>query len=873
MKLRKYCYILMATPVRRQYLQIKKQYPDIILFFRLGDFYETFDDDAELVAQICDIALTSRPIGKGKRVPLAGVPYHAAEGYITKLIQAGHKVAICEQMTAAPVKGLMPRDVVRVVTPGTVTEASLLNAKQNNYLAALFLDENRAGVSYVDITTGEFATTEISDTDIQRGLAEELYRLNPVECLSPPNMPLSLETPNELSLTEYAAWHFDLDTARQALLDHFKVSTLDGFGCAGKPAAICAAGAIVQYLTETQKGALPQLTHLNTYSTTEYMSLDATTIRNLELTEITRERTAKGSLLDILDKTHTPMGSRMLRQRVTQPLLNRARLEKRLDAVEAFYSETLLREELVSLLKNINDIERLTNRVVQQIALPRDLVSLRKSLAVVAELRTLHASTHNSPSLPILGELNPCEEVINLIQDAITEEPPATLNAGGVIAAGFSTELDNINLMAQKAKQWVANLEKSERKRTGIKSLKVGFNKVFGYYIEVTKVNTQLVPEEYVRKQTLVNAERYITPELKEYEAQILNAEERQQDLETQLFRQVCVQVSDFAARLLETARKVAELDVYVTLAEVAAQRNYIRPTLTDDYDINIVAARHPMVEVTQREVPFTPNSVRFAEDERILIITGPNMSGKSVYIKQSALIILMAQIGSFVPADRATIGIVDRIFTRIGAQDEIGAGQSTFMVEMVETANVLHNSTPRSLIILDEIGRGTSTYDGMAIARAVVEYIHNSPQLGAKTMFATHYHELVELQKYLPHVRNYNVAVMEEGDQVIFLHQIIPGGADKSYGVHVARLAGIPKAVINRAAEILDELENMEAVKEQKRRVRKLFSAQQTSFFDTEPSPAIETLKELRVDELSPLEALTKLYELKRMVEEEDAK
>ncbi len=868
------------TPMRRQYLQIKKQYPDAIVLFRLGDFYETFDEDAKIVARACDIVLTSRPVGKGQRVPLAGVPYHAVEGYIAKLIKAGHKVAIVEQVDDQPVRGLMPREVTRVITPGTIVEPALLEEKRNNYLAALVVEDNKAGIAYADITTGEFAATQLSGDDIEQAVAEELERLRPAECLIQDIAEFQFPTSNlQLQTSKYDSWRFELGNARQALLDHFEVASLAGYGCEGLPLAVRAAGAIVQYLRETQKAALAQLSDLRTYSISEFMTLDASTRRSLELTRTIRTGAVKGSLLGVLDATVTAMGGRLLRQWLNQPLLDVDKLEQRLDTVEAFYQNTPSRTQVMALLKELADLERLSSRVLQRIAVPRDLVGIRKSLEKVPQIREAlsqlegirKSGDRDAARIPdslitdsLTTKLDPCEEIASLIAEAIVDDPPATLASGGVIKPGFSTELDSVATASRDAKNWVANLERTERKRTGIKSLKVGYNKVFGYYIEVTKANLDAVPEEYVRKQTLVNAERFITPELKEYESLILNAQERILDIEARLFREVCDQVAAAAERLLSTARVLAHLDVYAALAEVAIRNNYVRPVLTDGDEIEIIAGRHPVVELTRREEPFIPNDTRLSQEEEILIITGPNMSGKSTFLRQVALIVLMAQVGSFVPADEARMGLVDRIFTRIGAQDEIWAGQSTFMVEMIEMANILHHATNRSLLILDEIGRGTSTYDGMSIAWAVVEYIHNHPRLRAKTLYATHYHELTGLASLLPRVCNYNVAVAEEGDSVIFLHKIVPGGADRSYGIHVAQLAGLPRTVIHRAEEILKELER--DAQRSPIRPRRIAEVRQLALFP-ETSPIIEELKKLDVESMTPLEALNRLYELQRKV------
>jgi DNA mismatch repair protein MutS len=872
------------TPARRQYLQIKSQYPDTIVLFRLGDFYEAFDDDAKTVAQVCDIVLTSRPVGNGQRAPLAGVPYHAVDGYIAKLVHAGHKVAIVDQIGSTPVKGIVPREVSRVVTPGTVVESTLLDETRNNYLGALYVETGRAGLSYADITTGEFAATEVRLADnaspraVWRAVGEELERLQLAELLVPEGSEFPLDV--SAHITPYAAWHFGFETARDALLDHFEVASLSGFGCEGKPLATSAAGAIVHYLGETQKSALETLTSLATYSSDEFMTLDPATRRNLELVQTIRDGGKYGSLLGVLDQTTTAMGGRTLRQWLNQPLLDLERLSSRLDAVEVLVRETPVRVQVRSLLKGLPDLERLIGRAVQGIAGPRDLVGIRKALEVVPEV---HESLASVASLPqslteLAAELNPCTAVFDLIAEAIVDDAPATISSGGAIRSGFSDEMDTLLSAVRDAKGWIANLEKQERQATGIKALKVGYNKVFGYYIEVTKANLEAVPEHYVRKQTLVNAERFITSELKEYEALILNAEERQQEIEERLFREVCERVVAASTQVLSTARALARLDVLATLAAVAIANRYVRPHLAQEDDLDIVAGRHPVVELTMRQEPFVPNDVHMTTDERIFILTGPNMSGKSTFIRQVALIVLMAQIGSFVPADEARIGLVDRIFARIGARDEISAGQSTFMVEMVEAAYILNHASSRSLIVLDEIGRGTSTYDGVSIAWAIVEYIHNHPRLGAKTLFATHYHELVDLERILPQVRNYNVAVSEEGDTVVFLHRIVRGGADKSYGIHVARLAGMPRPVVHRAEEILGQLEqeasrspaqahHTVAPSEVRPKSRQLEVLQLPLFATT--NPVVEELKTLDVNALTPIEALTRLYELHQMAQE----
>ena len=874
------------TPARRQYLQIKAQYPDAIVFFRLGDFYETFDDDAKIVAQACDIVLTSRPMGRGQRVPLAGVPYHAVERYIAKLIGAGHKVAVVDQIGSTPVKGLVPREVSRVVTPGTVVEPALLDEKRNNYLGALYVEGSRAGIAHVDITTGGFATTELWVTRrdppeaIWRAVNEELERLQLAELLITEDQEPQLSVATHT--TPYEEWHFDLENARNALLEQFRVASLSGFGCERKPLAIRAAGAIIHYLRDTQKAALDPLSTLTTYSSADFMTLDPATRRNLELAQTIREAQVRGSLLGVLDVTATAMGGRMLRQWLDQPLLDTDRLNVRLDMVELFVEHTSLRVETRSLLKGLPDLERLIGRVAQQIAGPRHLVGIRKALETVPDLKAALASAPSpvGPLADLMAELDPCTQVATLIAEAIADDAPATIASGGAIRPGFSAEMDSLLTAVRDAKEWIANLEKQERIQTGIKNLKVGYNKVFGYYIEITRANLHAVPDTYIRKQTLVNAERFIISELKEYEALILNAEERRQEIEARLFREVCQRVAAASARVLSAARALARVDVLAALADVSVSNRYVRPALTGNGDLHITGGRHPVVELTMREQPFVPNDVHLTAEEKILIITGPNMSGKSTFIRQVALIVLMAQIGSFVPADQATIGLVDRIFTRIGAQDEISAGHSTFMVEMVEAAYILNHATSRSLIILDEIGRGTSTYDGISIAWSMVEYIHNHPRLGAKTLFATHYHELVDLERILPRVRNFNVAVSETGETVVFLHHIVPGGADKSYGIHVAQLAGMPRPVVHRAEEILEQLER-EAARSprQPRRTDKADGARaqyqrvqvlQLPLFGTS-NPAVEELKSLDINALTPIEALTRLYELQKMALEDE--
>ncbi|MBL8116070.1 MAG: DNA mismatch repair protein MutS [Anaerolineae bacterium] len=874
-----------VTPLRQQYLDIKKQYPNCILFFRLGDFYETFDEDAEIAARELDLVLTGRPVSKEERVPMAGVPHHALESYIARLIEKGYHVAVCEQLSEPDGRGIVERDVTRVITPGTIIEPELLVENQANYLMGILPigdttsgQWSRAGIAYVDISTGEFAATQLEGENVGLLVLEELARLVPREVIMPAGwVEQGVSFPEGIHLTSVQDWRFEKGYAESALNQHFHTRTLDGYGLSEMPAAIGAAGAVLQYVRDTQRNALAQLTNIRAYSTANFMVLDPFTRRNLELTETIRSRKVEGSLLGMLDRTVTAMGARLLRTWISQPLLEINRLNARLDAVETLAQDETLRTELSSALKNIADLERLTNRLLVGKAGPRDLLGLKASLDIIPHLQRLIEPA--PPLAALIKTMHPCEDVSDHINRALSDNPPAVLNSIGTIREGYAGELDDILNATRGARDWIANLEPQERRRTGIASVKVGFNKVFGYYIEVSNANVDKVPADYIRKQTLVNAERYITPELKEYETLVLNAEEAILKVEKQLFEALCHEIMQAAPRLLQTARAIAHLDVFLSMADVAVREGYTRPILTEDDLLLIKDGRHPVVEqMLDNGVRYVPNDTHFDSMSRIHIITGPNMSGKSTYIRQVAIITLMAQVGSFVPADEATIGLVDRIFARIGAQDEIHAGQSTFMVEMVETARLLSGSTRRSLLILDEVGRGTSTYDGLAIARSVVEYIHNNPRLNCRTLFATHYHELTELPNILPRTRNYNVAVSEDGENIIFLHKVISGGADRSYGVHVAQLAGMPRPVVERARELLEHLESQgsdfklplvtsQAALTQKQKHQQ--AAGQMSLFTQSDHPAVDALRKLVVDHLSPLEALTKLYELKKIAEE----
>ncbi|MBM3933503.1 MAG: DNA mismatch repair protein MutS [SAR202 cluster bacterium] len=861
----------MVTPARKQYLDIKKQHPDEILLFRMGDFYETFDGDARIVAKELEIALTAREMGKGGRIPLAGIPYHALDGYLARLIKKGYKVAICEQTSdPATSKGIVDREVVRVVTPGTVIEDSILDRRANNHLAAVIMDGDSAGLAYVDITTAEFATSQFPAAH----LPVELARLMPAEVLRPKDMD-GLPAPDGVTVTAVDDTAFHLEWSRDALLQHFGVGSLEAYGCDRLPLAIRAAGAILDYIGRNQKSALGQLTSLYTYSTEQYMVLDPQTRRNLELYEGGRWADKQSSLLSVLDRTKTSMGARMLRRWLGQPLLSVPDLERRLDAVEWFHRSALRRGRIISVLENVSDIERLVNKVRGFSATPRDLVALGRSMECAPHIWEVLWEDEDAPKVEwITKGVGDQSEVVQLIKSAVADDPPLSVGDGKTIRPGFSPDLDNVRNSSRRAQEYIASLEKTERERTGIKSLKVSYNKVFGYYIEVSNPNLAQVPSDYIRRQTITTGERFITPEMKEYESQVLNAQERVSELEISLFRQVCGQVASHAGAIIEVAQAIAHVDAFGSLGEVASVHGYVRPALNDGEVIDVKDGRHPVVERTLEAGAFVPNDMRLSNtDDQLIILTGPNMAGKSTFIRQAAIIVLMAQCGSFVPAASATIGLVDRIFTRVGLQDDLSTGQSTFMVEMVETAAILNHATRRSLVILDEIGRGTSTYDGLAIARAIAEYIHSHPRLGCKTLFATHYHELIALAETLPRVRNFNVAVSEDRGNIAFLRRIVPGGADKSYGVYVARLAGLPTAVVNRAWEVLRELEERSkengahpgasstAARGPSRRP-KVTPPQQLSLMGNTP-PVLSDLLSLDVSSMTPIEAINKLYGL----------
>lgn len=845
------------TPLRQQYLEIKKEYPDAIVFFRLGDFYETFDDDARKTSEALDIVLTSRPVAKGVRVPMAGIPFHAVDNYLGRLIEKGYHVAICEQVGDQPDKGLFPREVIRVVTPGTVVEPNLLPSGRNNYLACYFMQDGKAGLAYVDISTGELAATELSGGNVDVLLRAELQRLHPAELLISENSD-EKEAP-DFNLTRIPNWYFEPGRAQELIKSQFRVSNLEGLGLKPYPLAVRATGALLKFLKETQKGLLEIELAFSTYSLSDFMVLDAETRRNLELTETLREGKTEWSLLGVLDKTQTSMGKRLLRNWVNKPLLDIEKINQRLDAVAYFYHHGIERKQIAETFKQLHDLERLVTRLVNGSARPNDLVALREDLGMLPGLINLIES--DQPALvPVLEGWRTYDSELDLLEKAISDEPPATLNTIGFIREGFSQELDQVVSSSKYAREWINSLESSERQRTGLKTLRVGFNKVFGYYIEISRGMADKAPEEYIRKQTLVNSERFITPDLKEYESLVLNAETQIHEIEVKVFQQVVLQLAKSSQALLETARCIARLDCLLSLAEIAALKKYTRPTLKQEKGISILAGRHPVVEQLTGRNRYIANDTVFEEGEIVRLITGPNMSGKSTFLRQVVLIVLMAQIGSFVPADQAEIGLVDRVFTRIGAQDAIHQGQSTFMVEMLETANILNNATPRSLLILDEIGRGTSTYDGLSIAWAIVEYLHSHPKLKPYTLFATHYHELTELADLFPGVRNYNVAVTEADEQVIFLHKIVPGASDRSYGIHVAQMAGLPAPVIARANEILKQLEASSGTTLPDNREEK----DQLRLFP-ENNPLIDAFKTLDLESLTPIQALNKLYEWKK--------
>lgn len=879
------------TPMMQQYMNTKNEYKDCILFYRLGDFYEMFFDDAITAARELEITLTGKACGLEERAPMCGIPHHAVDGYLTRLVSKGYKVAICEQMEdPKQCKGIVKREVVRIVTPGTNLNTQSLEDGKNNYLMGIFYMSDSFGVATVDVTTGEFYMTEVENT---RKLMDEVTKFAPSELIYNEELVMTGfdldDLHNRLGMAESVLErrYFDEEMCVKSLKEHFHVQALDGLGLKDYPIGTIAAGAVMQYLTETQKNTLSHITGIMPYSSNAYMVLDSSTRRNLELVETLREKQKRGSLLWVLDKTKTAMGARLLRSMIEQPLIDVDAIEARLDAIEELNQEAITREELREYLNPIYDLERLIGKVSYKTANPRDFIAFQSSLEMIPPIKTLLTDATCAKLKGIYTELDTLEDICSLISDAIVEEPPIAIKEGGIIKEGYNEEIDKLRRAKTEGKSWLAELEDRERNATGIKNLRVKYNKVFGYYLEVTKSYQELVPDTWTRKQTLTNAERYTTPELKELEDIILGAEDKLFALEYELFVEVREHIASEVKRIQQTAKAIANLDVLVSLALVAEQNNYVRPTINQDGVIDIKEGRHPVVEKVINNDSFVANDTYLDQKkQRISIITGPNMAGKSTYMRQTALIVLMAQIGSFVPAFSANIGVVDRIFTRVGASDDLASGQSTFMVEMTEVANILRNATKNSLLILDEIGRGTSTFDGLSIAWAVVEHIADPKQIGAKTLFATHYHELTELEGKLDSVNNYCIAVQESGEDIVFLRKIIKGGADKSYGIQVARLAGVPDKVLKRAQEIVNELTENDIVDRTKEIAVKSTTKksvakepakekeQQMSIFGGFANmPSTEDilleLRDLDMNALTPMEAMNKLYQIQQKVKE----
>ena len=871
------------TPMMKQYMETKSQYQDCILFYRLGDFYEMFFDDALTASRELEITLTGKNCGQEERAPMCGVPYHAVEGYLNRLVSKGYKVAICEQVEdPKTAKGIVKREVVRIVTPGTNVDAQALDESKNNYIMCIVYIADRYGVSVADISTGDYFVTEIPDG---ARLMDEIYRFAPSEIICNEAFYMSgmdldgMKERFHMAIYSLDSWYFDDAVCKQKLLEHFKVSSFAGLGLADYDCGVISAGALLQYLLETQKNSLSNLTHITPYAAGRYMMLDSSTRRNLELCETLREKQKRGSLLWVLDKTKTAMGARTLRKYVEQPLIDKKEIENRLDAVAELKDQAISREEIREYLTPVYDLERLITRIAYGTANPRDLTAFRSSLEMLPPIKYILEEMQSGLLKNIYDDLDPLEDLCELVKNAIREEPPIAMKEGNIIREGYNEEVDKLRRAKSDGKEWLAKLENDEREKTGIKNLRIKYNKVFGYYLEVTNSYKDLVPDYYTRKQTLANAERYITPELKELEDMILGAEDKLYALEYELYCEVRDTIAAGVERIQKTAKAVAALDAFASLALVAERNNYVRPKINEKGVIDIKEGRHPVVERMIPNDMFISNDTYLDDKKhRISIITGPNMAGKSTYMRQTALIALMAQVGSFVPAKSANIGISDRIFTRVGASDDLASGQSTFMVEMTEVANILRNATSKSLLILDEIGRGTSTFDGLSIAWAVVEYISDSRLLGAKTLFATHYHELTELEGKIANVNNYCIAVKEMGDDIVFLRKIVKGGADKSYGIQVAKLAGVPDLVIDRAKEIVEELSDgditnrvseiagKEKVVKKKPKVKKYDEVDiaQMSLFDTvKDDDVLEELKNLDVGNMTPIDALNTIYRL----------
>lgn len=869
------------TPMMQQYMETKKEYQDCILFYRLGDFYEMFFEDALVASKELEITLTGKSCGLEERAPMCGIPYHAVDGYLNKLVSKGYKVAICEQVEDPKLaKGIVKREVIRIVTPGTNLNIQALEDTKNNYLFCIAYFPGKIGISVADVTTGDYYLTEVEDI---RKLQDEINKYAPSEIICNEQFFVSgydiEDMKNRLGITIYSlnSHYFDEDTCRKCLMKHFHVNTLSGIGIEDFPVGLIAAGALLQYLYETQKTSLAHFTHLYPYLTSKYMLLDSSTRRNLELIETLREKQKKGSLLGVLDRTKTAMGGRLLRKYIEQPLIDKEKIEQRLDAVEMLCRKSVDRDELREYLNTIYDLERLLGKVSYKTANPRDLIAFRNSLSMLPSIKAVLQDLDTTLLADIRERIDTLDDIFHLIDDAIVEEPPLAIKEGGIIKEGFNSTIDSLRSAKTDGKNWLASLEEEDRERTGIKNLRIKYNKVFGYYFEVTNSYKDLVPEDYIRKQTLANAERYTTPRLKELEDSILNAEDKLYTLEYDLFCEIRDAIAAEIERIQKTAHAVARLDVFTSLSYVAERNQYVRPALNEKGVIDIKDGRHPVVEQVIQNDMFIANDTYLDNQKHcIAVITGPNMAGKSTYMRQAALIVLMAQIGSFVPAKKANIGIVDRIFTRVGASDDLASGQSTFMVEMNEVANILRNATANSLLVLDEIGRGTSTFDGLSIAWAVIEHISNRKLLGAKTLFATHYHELTELEGKMDNVNNYCIAVKEKGDDIVFLRKIVKGGADKSYGIQVAKLAGVPDMVIDRAKEIVNQLSDNDItekvqsieinVKNEKHKPVKYdeVDLEQISLFDTvKDEDVLQELQEIDVSNLTPVDALNTLYRL----------
>lgn len=870
------------TPMMKQYAAIKAEFQDYILFYRLGDFYEMFFDDAVLAAKVLEITLTARNCGLEEKAPLCGVPYHSAEGYIKKLVEKGYKVAICEQTEdPATAKGLVKREVVRVVTPGTITDPEMLQAEENNYIAAFHQIGEQFGFAYCDITTGIFKVTDQLD---QHALLDELMKVMPKEIIAAEGAVFSeaieaMIHQLQLSVSYHRAHAFSSHASEEMILRLFNILSVESLGYIEREQALCVSGGLLAYIEETARVPMKHISRIHLYNPSGYMVLDQFTRRNLELTQTMRSKEKRGSLIWVLDKTSTSMGARKLKQWIEEPLLNVHDIQSRLEVVSLLKDDLMMRSALSTLLKQVYDLERLASKLVYGNINPRDLVALNQSVAVLPDIKAMISPFDFGDFTKILEELDELKEVSEIISQSIGEDPPVHLKDGGVIRQGFHEELDTLRSYVTNGKQWILDLEKREKERLGIKHLKIGYNKVFGYYLEISKAHTQYAPEDYIRKQTLANAERYITPELKTLEEKVLGSEEKMIRLEQELFALVKEKLQRHLPRLQETASAIASLDVLTSFAEVSYRYGFMRPVVKDKEGIVIQKGRHPVVERIFNHIPFVPNDTHLnCRDNQFYIITGPNMAGKSTYLRQVALITLMAQIGCFVPADSAEIGLVDRIFTRVGASDDLSQGQSTFMVEMNELANILNNATPRSLIILDEIGRGTSTYDGLSIAWSVVEYIAERSGIHAKTLFATHYHELTELEGRIRGVKNYRIAVKEQADDIVFLRKIEPGGANQSYGIQVAKLAGVPKPVLTRAKEILAKLEiydinnNIELLKESQDIPEQGNESLKTTAKLSAPDPVLEMIKKIDIDQLTPIEALNQLHQIVEVVRQKES-